>query len=180
MNTIRVLKGLFDIHLYLWCIKNPMLIAINEQIIKGFTGKFYLMDLSLSFIIYQIQLDLAFKTFDIWLILRESLYFSCRTSNLFFLLLSTKKVDGYSNTHVYIYSNKPVFDRQTDQTVCTGNSCIINSFCLIGCEPNKMTKLTFNNCLTIDSYSFSCKKAIELEMACVLTISFLKNEACIV
>ena len=94
------------------------------------------------------QLGLVFKIFDIWLILRESLYFSCRMSNLFFLL--PKKVDGCPNfTHVYIYSNKPVFSRQTDQTDCTVNSGIINvatylwlpasrqdwnSFCLIGCE----------------------------------------------
>ena len=104
---------------------------------------------SMSFIIYQIQLDLAFITFDIWLILRESLYFSCRTSNLFFLLLSTKKVDGYSNTHVYIYSSKPVFSRQTDQTDCTVNSGICNQFFLYHWLRNKMTNLTFDNYLTL-------------------------------
>ena len=46
-------------------------------------------------------------------------------SNLLFLL--PKNVDGCPNfTHVYIYTNKPVFSRQTDQTDCTVNSGIIN------------------------------------------------------
>ena len=106
-------------------------------------------------IIDQMQLGLVFKIFDIWLILRKSLYFSCRMSNLFFLL--PKKVDGYPNfTHVYIYSNKPVFSRQTDQTDCTVNSGIINvamttsiktrlKFFLSHWLRNKMTNLTFNN-----------------------------------
>ena len=137
----------------------------------------------MSFIIHQIQLDLGFKTFDIWLILRESLYFSCRTSNLFFPLLSTKKVDGYSNTHVYIYSSKPVFSRQTDQTDCTVNSGICNQFFLYHWLRNKMTNLTFSNCLTIDlSRIILAVKMVraELEMECVLTVSFLKNEVCIV
>ena len=77
------------------------------------------------------------------------------------------------HTHVYIiYSNKPVFSRQTDQTDCTVNSGICNQFFLYHWLRNKMTNLTFSNCLTIDlSRIILAVKMVraELEMECVLT-----------